>query len=77
MFGCPRSRNAHIERKKSKCDYTLPECPTPEQVSAIETKVNEVIASNLDVTVRFVSRKRLPVLWTSANCRKMLRRHSA
>ena len=20
MFGCPRSRNAHIERKKSKCD---------------------------------------------------------
>ena len=19
-FGCPRSRNAHIERKKSKCD---------------------------------------------------------
>ena len=21
MFGCPRSRNAHIERKKSKCDY--------------------------------------------------------
>ena len=23
-FGCPRSRNAHIERKKSKCDYILP-----------------------------------------------------
>ena len=22
-FGCPRSRNAHIERKKSKCDYIL------------------------------------------------------
>ena len=57
MFGCPRSRNAHIERKKSKCDYILPECPTPEQVAAIETKVNEVIASNLDVTVRFVSRE--------------------
>ena len=57
MFGCPRSRNAHIERKKSKCDYILPECPTPEQVAAIETKVNEVITSNLDVTVRFVSRE--------------------
>ena len=26
MFGCPRSRNAHIERKKSKCDYMLAEC---------------------------------------------------
>ena len=24
-FGCPRSRNAHIERKKSKCDsFILP-----------------------------------------------------
>ena len=22
-FGCPRSRNAHIEKKKSKCDYEL------------------------------------------------------
>ena len=28
MFGCPRSRNAHIERKKSKCDYLLADCPT-------------------------------------------------
>ena len=25
MFGCPRSKNAHIERKKCKCDYELPE----------------------------------------------------
>ena len=23
MFGCGRSMNAHIEKKKSKCDYTL------------------------------------------------------
>ena len=29
MFGCERSRNAHIERKKSKCDYTLPIIPFP------------------------------------------------
>ena len=28
MFGCPRSRNAHVERKKSKCDYILDTCPT-------------------------------------------------
>lgn len=26
MFGCTRSRNAHIERKKSKCDYLLDTC---------------------------------------------------
>ena len=36
MFGCPRSRNAHIERKKSKCDYILPCCPTDEQVAQLE-----------------------------------------
>ena len=54
MFGCPRSRNAHIERKKSKCDYLLSECPTPEQVQAIEDKVNEVIAAGLPVRVEFV-----------------------
>jgi len=57
MFGCPRSRNAHIERKKSKCDYILDSNPTDEQVKAIEDKVNEVISSNLDVTVRFVGRE--------------------
>lgn len=57
MFGCPRSRNAHIERKKSKCDYILSECPTDDQVLAVEAKVNEVISSHLDVTTRFVSRE--------------------
>ena len=36
MFGCPRSRNAHIERKKSKCDYELPTEPTAEQLAAVE-----------------------------------------
>ena len=54
MFGCPRSRNAHVEKKKSKCDYILDAEPTAEQVAAIEAKVNEVIASNIDVTIDFI-----------------------
>ena len=54
-FGCPRSRNAHIERKKSKCDYILPACPTDEEIQAIEDKVNEVISQNLPVTVEFMT----------------------
>lgn len=57
MFGCPRSRNAHIERKKSKCDYLLDACPTDEQVILLEAAVNEVIARNLDVTIEFMSRE--------------------
>ena len=57
MFGCPRSRNAHIERKKSKCDYSLDSCPTKEQVAAIEAKVNEVIAASLPVTIEYMSKE--------------------
>ena len=54
MFGCPRSRNTHIERKKSKCDYDLDNAPTDEQVQEIEDKVNEIINSNLQITEDFV-----------------------
>lgn len=57
MFGCPRSRNAHIERKKSKCDYILDACPTDEQVAEIEAKVNEVIVASMPVTVEFMNRE--------------------
>ena len=57
MFGCPRSRNAHIERKKSKCDYELRACPTDEQVAQIEATVNEVISRNLDVKIEFMTRE--------------------
>ena len=57
MFGCPRSRNAHIEKKKSKCDYILDTEPTAEQVAQIEAKVNEVISRNQDVTIEFMDRE--------------------
>ena len=60
MFGCERSRNAHIERKKSKCDYTLPYAPTDEQIAAIEQQVNDVIAQQLPVTIEFVTRENVP-----------------
>lgn len=56
-FGCPRSRNAHIERKKSKCDYQLAVCPTQEEIQAIENKVNEVINQNLAVTADFMTQE--------------------
>lgn len=57
MFGCPRSRNAHIERKKSKADYLLAEAPTEEQIREIENRVNEQIKRSLDVTVEYVTRQ--------------------
>lgn len=57
MFGCPRSRNAHIERKKSKCDYLLPQAPSEAQMEEIERKVNEVIDRHLDVSIEFMPRQ--------------------
>ena len=56
LFGCPRSRNAHIERKKSKCDYILPAAPSEEEVARIEAEVNAVIAQHLPVTIAFIPR---------------------
>lgn len=54
MFGCKRSRNTHIERKKSKCDYHLEKELTAVEVKEIEDRVNEVINKNLCVTEDFV-----------------------
>ncbi len=58
MFGCSRSMNAHIERKKSKCDYFLPQVPTQEQITEIEKKVNEVIESHLPVYEELMNREK-------------------
>lgn len=60
MFGCERSKNAHIERKKSKADYILKEAPTPEQIAEIERRVNEVIGQELPVTDKIVKRTEVP-----------------
>ena len=54
FFACGRSFNAHIERKKSKCDYHLSTEPTPEQLEAVEAAVNAQIARNLEVRIAFV-----------------------
>ena len=55
LFGCGRSVEAHIERKKSKLDYLLPQAPTPEQVAQLEQAVNEVIGRHLDITEEFIT----------------------
>ncbi|MDR0994936.1 MAG: hypothetical protein LBL81_01445 [Tannerella sp.] len=57
MFHCGRSRNAHIEKKKSKCDYFLPDDPGEECLTEVERRVNEVIDRHLPVTIAFVSRE--------------------
>ena len=60
MFGCERSRNAHIERKKSKVSYILERKPDRKQEKAIETRMNELIAEDLPVTYEYVDRNHIP-----------------
>jgi alanyl-tRNA synthetase len=56
MFACGRSFNAHIEKKKSKCDYRFPRPLAAEEISAVEAAVNRIIDQNLPVTERMVTR---------------------
>ncbi|HZJ73696.1 MAG TPA: hypothetical protein VFC87_02720 [Perlabentimonas sp.] len=49
-FGCPRSANSHIEKRKSKCDYILPTEPSAQTMADIENEVNSIISANLAIT---------------------------
>ena len=60
MFGCERSRNAHIERKKSKINYTLKSEPTAEQIAEIERIMNDLIQQDIPVVYDFVTRDEIP-----------------
>ena len=60
LFGCGRSHNAHIERKKSKMSFYLDRKPSRQEEKLIETEMNRLIGENLPVTFEFVSRDELP-----------------
>lgn len=57
MLGCGRAFSAHIEKKKSKCDYHFNRDLSEEEVKTIEEKVNSVIAADMKVTESFISRE--------------------
>lgn len=59
MFGCERSRNAHIERKKSKISYILEQKPDRKAEREIERMMNELIEADLPVTFQYVTRAEL------------------
>ena len=57
MFGCGRCVTAHIERKKSKCDYRFDRPLSDEEMRRIEEEVNRVICEDLPVSERFEPRE--------------------
>jgi misacylated tRNA(Ala) deacylase len=56
MFNRGRSFSAHIEKKKSKCDYHFDRNLADNEVKEIERRVNEVIAADMSVTEEFMQR---------------------
>jgi len=57
MFGCGRCFSAHIEKKKSKCDYRFDRSLRDEERQEIETTVNNVIAGDFPVTEEYLTRE--------------------
>ena len=60
LFGCERSYNAHIERKKSKMSFYLDRKPSRQDEKFIEQEMNRLINEDLPVTFEFASRDELP-----------------
>ncbi len=60
LFGCERSSDTHVERKKSKMNWTLKQKPTRQEEKAIVQKMEELIAADLPVSYEYVSRDNLP-----------------
>ena len=56
IYECGRCFNAHIERKLSKCDYHMAKALTANEIEEVQSRVNEVIRSDLSVVEKFVSK---------------------
>lgn len=55
FIGSDRCFSAHIEKKKSKCDYYLDKDPGEDKIKKVEDKVNEVIKEDLPVKEEYIS----------------------
>ena len=54
-YGCGRAFSSHIERKKSKLDYHLPDALTDEDLRSLEEYINSIIREDVEVTEEFIS----------------------
>lgn len=54
-YGHGRAFSAHIERKKSKLDYHLPEPLTDGEILSLEDYINGIIAEDVEVTEEYIT----------------------
>ena len=56
MFNCGRCFNAHIEKKKSKCDYRFDRPLSQKELEEIQIRVNRIIEKDLPVIEKYMSK---------------------
>ena len=56
-YKCGRAFSSHIERKKSKLDYHLPEALTDNEIKSLEEYINKIVAEDVEVTEEFISKE--------------------
>lgn len=66
MFGCQRSNNAHVERKKSKITWIVAHKPDRKEEQDIERRMNELIEEDLPVTYEMLTREEIEGLVATA-----------
>lgn len=57
MFNCGRCFNAHIEKKKSKCDYRFDRPLNQDEILEIQTRVNQIIRADLPINENFLPKE--------------------
>ncbi|HUI09116.1 MAG TPA: hypothetical protein VL221_02250 [Bacteroidota bacterium] len=57
MFGTGRAFSAHVEKRKSRCDYRFGRDLTAEEARELERRVNAVVAADLPVRAEFLARE--------------------
>ncbi len=57
LFDCGRCISAHIEKKKSKCDYAFDRDLSPAEVGDIEAWVNKIIQADLPLTEQWLDKE--------------------
>ena len=65
MFNTKRCFNAHIEKKKSKCDYRFDRFLTADEIIELEKRVNDIIQADLSVTFAMMPAEEAKKLFNS------------
>ena len=66
MFSCGRDFRAHIETKKSKCDYHFERELSADEIVEIQERVNGVIRSDLHVEESFMTRAEANAMYNTS-----------